>query len=87
MGFGAGIIARLLSPGPHNLTGFILTPQFSDRGAFIATFVGQANGHDEPDQGARFVTSMLGAPVLIIWHQLVVIRNSPSDEAKFAVLF
>ena len=43
VGFVAGIIARLLSPGPKNPTGFILTTVLGIAGAFLATFVGQAD--------------------------------------------
>ena len=42
VGFVAGIIARLLSPGPKNPTGYILTTVLGIAGAFLATFVGQA---------------------------------------------
>ena len=43
VGFVAGIIARLLSPGRNNPTGFILTTVLGIAGAFLATFVGQAS--------------------------------------------
>ena len=43
VGFVAGIIARLLSPGPNNPTGFILTTVLGIAGAFLATFIGQAD--------------------------------------------
>ena len=72
VGFVAGIIARILSPGGKNPTGFILTTVLGIAGAFLATFVGQAIGHYEPDQGAGVITSTLGAlVVLFIWHKLV----------------
>ena len=51
VGFVAGIIARLLSPGPNNPSGFILTTVLGIAGAFLATFVGQAIGHYEPRPG------------------------------------
>lgn len=51
VGFVAGIIARLLSPGPNNPTGFILTTILGIAGAFLATFIGQAIGHYGPSQG------------------------------------
>ncbi len=52
VGFIAGIIARMLSPGPNNPSGFILTTVLGIVGAFLATFIGQAIGHYGPDQGA-----------------------------------
>jgi uncharacterized membrane protein YeaQ/YmgE (transglycosylase-associated protein family) len=72
VGFIAGILARLISPGPNNPSGFILTTILGVAGAFLATLVGQAVGHYEPDQGAGFITATIGAVVvLFIWNRLV----------------
>ena len=75
VGFVAGIIARLLSPGPNNPGGFILTTVLGIAGAFVATFIGQAIGWYGPNQGAGFITAIVGAlVVLFIWNRLVVKR-------------
>jgi uncharacterized membrane protein YeaQ/YmgE (transglycosylase-associated protein family) len=72
IGFVAGIIARLVSPGPNNPTGFILTTVLGIAGAFIATFIGQAVGWYRLDQGAGFIGATIGAVVvLFIWNRLV----------------
>jgi uncharacterized membrane protein YeaQ/YmgE (transglycosylase-associated protein family) len=72
VGFAAGIIARLLSPGPNKPSGFILTTVLGIAGAFLATLVGQAIGHYGPNQGAGFITATIGAlVVLFIWNRLV----------------
>jgi uncharacterized membrane protein YeaQ/YmgE (transglycosylase-associated protein family) len=72
IGFVAGIIARLISPGPNNPTGFILTTVLGIAGAFIATFIGQAIGWYRLDQGAGFIGATVGAViVLFIWNRLV----------------
>jgi uncharacterized membrane protein YeaQ/YmgE (transglycosylase-associated protein family) len=72
VGFIAGIIARILSPGPNNPSGFILTTILGIAGAFLATWIGQAIGHYNPDQGAGFITATIGAlVVLFIWNRLV----------------
>ena len=72
IGFVAGILARLLSPGPNNPSGFILTTVLGIAGAFLATFVGQEIGHYGPNQGAGFITATIGAlVVLFIWNRLV----------------
>src|SRR5438552_7997128 len=42
VGLVAGILARLLSPGPNNPAGFILTIVLGVAGAFLATFIGQS---------------------------------------------
>jgi len=73
VGFVAGILARFLSPGPNNPTGFILTIVLGVAGAFLATFIGQMIGWYRPDQGAGFITATVGALiVLFIWNRLVV---------------
>ena len=75
VGIVAGILARLLSPGPNNPGGFILTTVLGIVGAFLATAIGQAIGHYEPGEGAGFVTATIGAlVVLFIWNRLVVGR-------------
>jgi len=72
VGFVAGIIARMLSPGPNNPSGFILTTILGIAGAFLATWIGQAIGHYNVDQGAGFITATIGAlVVLFIWNRLV----------------
>jgi uncharacterized membrane protein YeaQ/YmgE (transglycosylase-associated protein family) len=75
VGFIAGIVARLLSPGPNNPSGFILTTVLGIVGAFLATFIGQTLGWYRPDQGAGFVMATVGAViVLFIWNRLVAHR-------------
>ncbi|HEY0220453.1 MAG TPA: GlsB/YeaQ/YmgE family stress response membrane protein [Afipia sp.] len=72
VGFIAGVIAKLISRGPNNPSGFILTTLLGIAGAFLATFIGQSIGHYAPDQGAGFITSTIGAViVLFIWNRLV----------------
>ena len=72
VGFVAGILARLLSPGPNNPRGFILTTVLGIVGAFLATAVGQAVGHYDLNEGAGFITATIGAlVVLFIWNRLV----------------
>ena len=72
VGFIAGLIARFLSPGPNNPSGFILTTVLGIAGAFLATWIGQAIGHYGPNQGAGFITATIGAlVVLFIWNRLV----------------
>src|ERR1700742_302886 len=72
VGLVAGFLARLLSPGPNNPSGFILTILLGIAGAFLATWVGQAIGHYSPDQGAGYITATIGAlVVLFIWNRLV----------------
>ena len=82
IGFVAGISARMISPGPNNPSGFILTTVLGIAGAFLATFIGQQIGHYGPNQGAGFITATLGAlVVLFIWNRLVA-RRMISDPGQ-----
>jgi uncharacterized membrane protein YeaQ/YmgE (transglycosylase-associated protein family) len=73
IGFVAGLIARLLSPGPNKPSGFILTTVLGIVGAFLATFIGQTIGWYRLDQGAGLIGATVGALiVLFIWNRLVV---------------
>ena len=75
IGFVAGLIARLLSAGENNPTGFVLTTALGIAGAFVATFIGQTIGWYRLDQGAGLVGATVGALiVLFIWNRLVVHR-------------
>ena len=59
-------------PGRIIRPDFILTTLLGIAGAFIATFIGQAIGHYQPDEGAGLIGATLGALiVLFIWHRLV----------------
>lgn len=78
VGFIAGIVARILSPGPNNPTGFILTTALGVAGAFLATYFGQAIGWYRHDQGARFVGAVVGALIILfVWNRLVAHRVIP----------
>lgn len=82
VGLVAGFVARLLSPGPNNPSGFILTMVLGIVGAFVATFIGQAIGHYGPNQGAGYITATIGALiVLFIWNRLVA-RGVVSDPGN-----
>jgi len=72
IGLVAGIIARILSPGPNNPSGFILTTVLGIAGAFFSTWSGPTIGWYGPDQVAGFIAATLGAiAVLFIWNRLV----------------
>jgi uncharacterized membrane protein YeaQ/YmgE (transglycosylase-associated protein family) len=83
IGFVAGIIARLLAPGPNNPAGFILTTVLGIAGAFLATFIGQMIGWYGQDQGAGLIASVVGALiVLFIWHRLVSAHKISDPGAR-----
>ena len=75
IGFIAGLIARVLSPGPNEPKGFILTTLLGIAGAFLATFIGQTIGWYRLDQGAGLIAATAGALiVLFVWNRLVAHR-------------
>ncbi|HEX2512549.1 MAG TPA: GlsB/YeaQ/YmgE family stress response membrane protein [Xanthobacteraceae bacterium] len=68
IGFVAGIVAKLIMPGPNEPSGFILTTLLGIGGAFLATYLGQAIGWYRADEGAGFIGAIVGAIlVLVIW--------------------
>ena len=72
IGFVAGVVAKWLSPGPNNPSGFILTTLLGIVGVFVATWIGQAIKWYRPDQGARWIGGIVGAIiVLFVWNRLV----------------
>ena len=82
IGFIAGVIAKFLSPGPNNPSGFIMTTILGIIGAFVATYLGQAIGWYRADQGAGFIASIVGAViVLFIWH-LVTRRSAGTYDPR-----
>ncbi len=68
IGFVAGVVAKLIMPGPNEPSGFILTTLLGIGGAFFATYLGQAIGWYRADEGAGFIGAIVGAIlVLVIW--------------------
>ena len=68
IGFVAGVIAKLITPGDNEPSGFILTTILGIIGAFVATWLGQALGWYGPGEGAGLIGAVVGAiVVLLIW--------------------
>ena len=68
IGFIAGVLAKLITPGDNEPSGFILTTILGIVGAFVASFLGQALGWYSPGEGAGLVGAVVGAiVVLFIW--------------------
>ncbi len=66
IGFIAGVIAKFLTPGPNEPSGFILTTVLGIIGAFVATFLGQAMGWYGPGQGAGLIGAVVGAVIVLL---------------------
>ena len=68
IGFIAGVIAKLIHPGPNEPSGFILTTILGIAGSFVATYLGQAIGWYQAGEGAGLIGAVVGAIiVLVVW--------------------
>jgi uncharacterized membrane protein YeaQ/YmgE (transglycosylase-associated protein family) len=78
IGFIAGVLAKLITPGDNEPSGFILTTILGIVGAFVATFLGQALGWYNAGEGAGLVGATVGAIiVLLIWGAIARRQSSP----------
>jgi len=68
----AGVLAKLITPGDNEPSGFILTTILGIVGAFVASFLGQALGWYNAGEGAGLIGATVGAIiVLLVWGPLV----------------
>jgi uncharacterized membrane protein YeaQ/YmgE (transglycosylase-associated protein family) len=68
IGFVAGLIAKAITPGRNEPSGFVLTTILGVVGAFVATYLGQALGWYGANDGAGLIGAVVGAVVvLLIW--------------------
>jgi uncharacterized membrane protein YeaQ/YmgE (transglycosylase-associated protein family) len=66
IGFVAGVLAKFLTPGNNEPSGFILTTILV--GAFVATYLGQSMGWYAPGESAGLIGAAVGAIiVLLVW--------------------
>jgi uncharacterized membrane protein YeaQ/YmgE (transglycosylase-associated protein family) len=71
IGFIAGVVAKLITPGRNEPSGFILTTLLGIGGAFVATYLGQAIGWYRAGETAGFIGATVGAIiVLLIWGMI-----------------
>jgi uncharacterized membrane protein YeaQ/YmgE (transglycosylase-associated protein family) len=75
IGFVAGVIAKLIHPGPNEPAGFILTTLLGIAGAFVATYLGQALGWYRPGEGAGLIGAVVGALIVLVVWSLFAPRN------------
>jgi len=66
IGFLAGVIAKFITPGDNEPSGFVLTTILGIVGAFVATWLGQALGWYRPGEGAGLVGAVVGAIVVLL---------------------
>lgn len=76
IGFIAGVIAKFITPGRNEPSGFILTTILGIVGALLATWLGQAVGWYDANDGAGLIGSVVGAVIiLLVWGWLARGRN------------
>ena len=81
IGFVAGVIAKLITPGKNEPSGFILTTILGILGAVVATYLGQAMGWYHEGEGAGLIGAIVGAViVLLIWGFVAGRRGSGSSR-------
>ena len=71
IGFLAGVIAKFVTPGDNEPSGFILTTILGIVGAFVASYLGQGLGWYAPGQGAGLIGAAVGAIILLVLWGLV----------------
>ena len=77
IGFVAGVIAKFITPGTNEPSGFILTTILGIIGAFVATWLGQALGWYGPNEGAGLIGAVVGAIiVLVVWGMVAARQNA-----------
>src|SRR5256884_1418251 len=65
IGFIAGVIAKFITPGDNEPSGFILTTILGIVGAFVASYLGQALNWYKAGESAGFVGSVVGAIIVL----------------------
>lgn len=65
IGFVAGIIAKFITPGDNEPSGFILTTILGIVGAFTAQFIGNALGMSSTENGVGLIGAVIGAVIIL----------------------
>lgn len=75
IGFVAGVIAKFITPGSNEPSGFILTTILGIIGAFVATYLGQALGWYNANEGAGLIGAVVGAIIVLFAWGIIAGRN------------
>ena len=70
IGFLAGLVAKMLTPG-RDPSGFFITAVIGIAGSLAATYIGQGLGWYQPGQSAGFLGGVVGAIILLLIYHLV----------------
>ena len=75
IGFVAGVIAKFITPGDNEPSGFILTTILGIVGAFVASYLGQALGWYGPGEAAGLIGAVVGAIIVLFEYGLFAGRQ------------
>jgi uncharacterized membrane protein YeaQ/YmgE (transglycosylase-associated protein family) len=78
IGFVAGVIAKFITPGDNEPSGFILTTILGIVGALVATYLGRAVGWYEAGEGAGFIGAIVGAVIILVIWGFIAGRRRPA---------
>ena len=67
IGFVAGLVAKMLTPG-RDPSGFFITAALGIAGSLAVTYIGQALGWYQAGQSAGFIGAVIGAAVLLLGY-------------------
>ncbi|HKX44671.1 MAG TPA: GlsB/YeaQ/YmgE family stress response membrane protein [Burkholderiaceae bacterium] len=70
IGFVAGVVAKMLTPG-SGPGGFFVTAALGIAGSIAATYLGRFTGLYAPGQSAGFIGAVVGASVLLLAYHVV----------------
>lgn len=65
IGFVAGVVAKLITPGKNEPSGLVMTAVLGVVGAFVATFLGRALGLYGEEDGAGLIGAVIGAVIVL----------------------
>ena len=70
IGFIAGLVAKMLTPG-KDPSGFIITTLLGIGGSLAATYLGQALGWYHAGESAGFIGAVVGAILLLLLYRVI----------------
>lgn len=65
IGFIAGVIAKFVTPGDNEPSGFVLTTILGIVGAFAAQFIGNALGMSSTENGVGLIGAVIGSVIVL----------------------
>src|SRR5207237_10139085 len=83
IGFIAGVIAKFITPGDNEPSGFILTTILGVVGAFVATYLGQAIGWYRAGEGAGLVGAIVGVVIVLVIGGFIAGRRRSAERVRF----